>query len=183
MVWRNFKIATTGGDSDMAYHGEILDQCGLINIDCSTIAVVAVSGDGPNLCGHLLIYTGPGRGGYYFHVAELRGYPRYMNEAGYQRYLRETGKTELRRRYLSLPNPQGALLYLEGLMANTWTWLVLPNNCVAFVEEVIKAGGGKWSSYSNCPAVATADTIPERAQSFLGQLEGEIYRLYGVPRL
>ncbi|MCB1824649.1 MAG: hypothetical protein KDJ54_08785 [Candidatus Competibacteraceae bacterium] len=166
----------------MAYHGEILDQCGLIEIDCSLIAVVAVSGDGPNVCGHLLLHTGPRRGGYYFHVAELRGQPRYMSESGYQRYLRESGKTEIRRRYLSLPDPQGAMRYLEELMANTWTWLVLPNNCVAFVEEVIKAGGGTWSSYSNCPAVATQDTLKQRIQGFLGQLENEIYRLYGVPR-
>jgi hypothetical protein len=165
----------------MAYSGEILDQCGLITIDCSRIAVVAVSGDGPNLCGHLLLYTGPGRGGYYFHVAEFRGAPRYLSESGYQRYLREAGKTELRRRYLSLPNPQGALLYLEGLMAGTWTWLVLPNNCVAFVEEVIRAGGGTWSSYSNCPDLATRDTLAQRITRFLGQLEGEIYRLYGAP--
>lgn len=166
----------------MAYHGEVLDQCGLININCAHIAVVAVSGDGPNLCGHLLLYTGLSRGGYYFHVAEAHGYPRYMSESGYQQYLREAGKTEIRRRYLSLPNPQGALLYLEGLMANTWTWLVLPNNCVAFVEEVIKAGGGTWGSYSNCPDIATQDTIRQRIERFLGQLEGEIYRLYGVPR-
>ena len=167
----------------MGYNGEILDQCGLIDIDCSRIAVVAVSGDGPNVCGHLLLHTGPSRGGYYFHVAEFHGYPRYMGESGYRKYLREAGKTELRHRYLSLPNPQGALLYLEGLMANTWTWLVLPNNCVAFVEEVIKSGGGTWSSYSNCPDIATQDTIPQRVERFLGQLESEIYRLYGVPRL
>jgi hypothetical protein len=165
----------------MSYAGEVLDACGVIDIDCSTVAVVAVSGDGPNVCGHLLLYTGR-RGGYYFHVAEFRGHPRYMSEAGYQRYLRESGKTELRRRYLSLPDPQGALMYLEGLMAGTWTWLVLPNNCVAFVEEVIKAGGGTWSSYSNCPDLATQDTISERAQRFLNTLENEIYRLYGVPR-
>ncbi|MCC8991384.1 MAG: hypothetical protein LM514_02065 [Streptococcus sp.] len=166
----------------MAYSGEILNTCGLINIDCSSIAVVAVSGDGPNFCGHLLIYAGPGSGGYYFHVAgEVRGYPRYMSESGYQQYLREAGKTELRRRYLSLPNPQGALLYLEGLMANKWTWLVIPNNCVAFVEEVIKAGGGTWSSYTNCPVIATKDTLSQRINSFLYELEGEIYKLYGVP--
>lgn len=167
----------------MAYHGEILDKCGLVDIDCSNVAVVAVSGDGPNVCGHLLLHTGPNRGGPYFHVAEFHGRPRYLNESGYGRYLREAGKTELRRRYLSLPNPQGALLYLEGLMANNWTWWVVPNNCVAFVEEVIKAGGGTWGSYSNCPSVATEDTISERIQKFLGQLESEIYRAYGVPRL
>lgn len=166
----------------MGYHGEVLDQCGLIDIDCSQIAVVAVSGDGPNVCGHLLLYTGPSRGGYYFHVAgEWKGHPRYMSETGYRRYLREAGKVELRRIYLSLPNPRGALQYLEGLMANTWTWLVLPNNCVAFVEEVIKAGGGTWSSYTNCPAVATQDTLRERIERFVGQLENAIYKLYGVP--
>lgn len=148
----------------MAYTGEILDACGLIGIDCTQIAVVAVSGDGPNLCGHLLLHTGPARGGYYFHVAEFRGRPRYLSESGYQRY------------------SQGAFLYLEGLMANTWTWLVVPNNCVAFVEEVIQAGGGTWGSYSNCPDLATQDTLSERIERFLGQMENEIYRLYGVPR-
>jgi hypothetical protein len=67
-------------------------------------------------------------------------------------------------------------------MANTWTWGVIPNNCVSFVEEVIKAGGGTWSSYSNCPDLATQDTVSERIQRFLGRMESEIYQLYGVPR-
>jgi len=165
----------------MAYSGEVLNECGLIQVDCSKIAVVAVSGDGPNVCGHLLLHTG-NRGGYYFHVAEFHGRPRYMSESGYRKYLREAGKVELRRRYLSLPNPEGCVGYLEGLMANTWTWGVIPNNCVSFVEEVIKAGGGTWSSYSNCPDIATQATIAERVESFLGQMEMEIYRLYGVPR-
>ena len=166
----------------MAYDGEFLDQCGLLDIDCSRIAVVAVSGAGPNVCGHLLIATGRPGSSIYFHVALISGYPKYMTEAGYQRYLRENGKSEIRRRLLSLPNPEGAQLYLENLMANNWTWVVLPNNCVAFVEEVIHAGGGEWGSYSNCPSVAIQDTIATRAARFLSQLEGEIYQLYGVPR-
>lgn len=166
----------------MSYSGEILNQCGLINIDCSQVAVVAVSGDGPNICGHLLIHTGQRRGGFYFHVSEFHGYPRYMNESGYRRYLSEAGKTEIRRRSLSLPNPDNALVYLEGLMANKWTWLVVPNNCVAFVEKVIEAGGGTWSSFSNCPDIATQDTIADRMTGFLNQLDAEIYRLYRVPR-
>lgn len=165
----------------MAYDGEILNQCGLLNFDCSRVAVVAVSGSGPNVCGHLILGTGGGANPLYFHVAVVHGYPKYMNEPGFQRYLKENGKSELRRRFLSLPDPQGAALYLENLMANTWTWGALPNNCVAFVEEVIHAGGGDWSSYSNCPTIATADTIGERANRFMGQLENEIYRLYGVP--
>jgi len=164
----------------MAYEGEILTTCGTLEIDCSRIAIVAVSGSGPNFCGHLILHT-RSTIPLYFHVAEVYGVPRYMTEQGFQRYLRENGKTEIRRRYLALPNPQGANLYLENLLANAWTWLVLPNNCVAFVEEVIHAGGGTWSSYSNCPTIATQDTIGERANRFFGQLEGEIYRLYGVP--
>ena len=166
----------------MGYHGDVLDACGLFNIDCSTIAVVAVSGDGPNVCGHLLLYTGPEGAGHYFHVAEFHGHPRYMSEAGYHRYLRESGKTEIRRRYLTLPRPNGARLYLENLMSQSWTWLVLPNNCVAFVEEVIRAGGGDWSSYSNCPDLATQEAVSTRVERFMGQLESEIYRMYGVPR-
>lgn len=167
----------------MAYHGEVLNQSGLIKIDCSQFDAVAVSGDGLNICGHLLLHTGPSSEGYYFHVAELNGYPRYMDESGYRRYLSESGKNELRRIYLSLPLPQEASRYLERLMSNKWIWGGIPNNCVAFVEEVINAGGGIWSSYSNCPDLATQATIPQRIEEFLGQLEGEIYNLYGVPNL
>jgi hypothetical protein len=68
------------------------------------------------------------------------------------------------------------------MMANTWNGCVLPNNCVAFVEEVIKAGGGTWSSASNCPSVATQDSLGTMASRFMTQLENEIYRAYGVPR-
>jgi hypothetical protein len=166
----------------MAYDGEVLDQCGVVDMDCTRVAVVAVSGSGPNVCGHLLLGTGIGGNTNYFHVAELRGYPKYMTPAGYGTYLSENGKSEIRRRTLSLPNPSGASMYLEELMANKWTWGVVPNNCVAFVEDVIAAGGGTWSSYSNCPSVATADSIETRATRFLNQLENEIYHLYGVPR-
>jgi len=166
----------------MAYTGEVLDQCGVLNIDLSRVEVVVVSGDGPNVCGHMLLRGGSSSGGTYYHVSEFRDQPRYMSETGYRRYLRESGKRELRRIALTLPDPRAAEAYLEDLLANTWQWGVLPNNCVAFVEEVIHAGGGTWGSYSNCPDLATQDTISTRIQRFLGQLENEIYGLYGVPR-
>jgi hypothetical protein len=41
----------------MAYHGEVLDACGVVNLDCTHVTVVGVSGAGPNLCGHLLLKT------------------------------------------------------------------------------------------------------------------------------
>lgn len=112
----------------------------------------------------------------------------YMDGAGFRRYLTETGKRELLRRTVKLPNPAGALIYLESLLAEKWTWMVLPHNCVAFVEEVIKAGGGTWSSYSNCLAVAITDDVSERMQNFYNGMlnatsgfERGIYNLYGVP--
>jgi len=173
----------------MVYEGEILNACGIIKADFSNVNVVAVSGDGPNICGHLLIYT-PNGGGYYFHVTgdpagkglgKLRGFPMYMNDAGYRTYLKDTGKVELRRRPLNLPKPDAAYLYVEGILSQKWTWAVLPHNCVAFVEGVIEAGGGDWSSYSNCPALATADSVSDRINSFYRWMESSIYGVYGVP--
>ena len=166
----------------MAYEGDDLNACGVLNIDCSNIAVVAVTGSGPNVCGHLILGTGRGGGDLYFHVAGIHTTPKYMTPSNFARYLKENGKSEIRRRLLSLPDPNGAVTYLEGLLSENWTWGVLPHNCVAFVEDVIQAGGGTWSSYSNCPALATADTVEERANRFMNTVENEIYQLYGVPR-
>jgi len=165
----------------MSYEGEILNSCGVINVDFSKANIVAVSGDGINGCGHLLLFS-PAGGGYYFHVAGLRTYPRYMSESGYRRYLKETKKSELRRRELNLPDPAAALRRMESLLAEKWTWGVLPNNCVAFVEEIIAAGGGNWNSYSNCPAVATADPPGDQIGRFFQWMESEVYGVYGVGR-
>ena len=168
-----------------AYEGEVLNSCGTVKLDFSVASVVAVSGSGPNICGHLIVYAGGG-GGTYFHVAGstvknlLTAYPHYMSEAGYRRYLKENKKTELRRVNVKLSNPDGASLYIEELMSKKWTWGVLPNNCVAFVEEVLAAGGGDWGgSYSNCPALAVKDTIEVQAQQYLRGLERSILASYG----
>jgi hypothetical protein len=69
---------------------------------------------------------------------------------------------------------------LEELLSKSWLWGVLPNNCVAFVEEVIAAGGGTWSSGSNCPAIAVADSSD--VGRLFKMLEASIYYTYGVPR-
>jgi hypothetical protein len=168
------------------YEGKILDTCGTLDVDFTTSYVIAVSGDGPNVCGHMLIYAA-GKRGYYFHVAGnaisnyLTAYPHYMDDAGYRRYIKESGKRELRRVKVAMSNPDGALLYLEEVMSKKWTWGVLPNNCVAFVEELVKAGGGDWGgSYSNCPALATADSIQTRVNHAMATWTSEIYRAYGV---
>jgi len=173
----------------MAYEGELLHAGGTLTIDLGRATVIAVSGSGPNFCGHLMLHAQSNMGGYYFHVATgdqyagIHGYPRYMNEDGFQRYLSENQKSVLRRVPMPIPDPAAARTKLESLMSERWTWGVLPNNCVSFVEEVIAAGGGTWASASNCPSVATAPTIINRISEFLNRLDSEIYRIYRVPRL
>lgn len=162
--------------SCVAYQGRTLDACGLVILDLEKVEVVAVSGSGPNVCGHLLLFM-PSGGGYYFQVSSVFGYPYYMNQAGFRRYLKENGKRELRRFKLALPKPDAAAAYLEMVMSEEWLWGVLPHNCVAFCEGVIRAGGSQWSSYSNCPALA-ADVPQHTLNEFLSRLDWEIRRAY-----
>jgi hypothetical protein len=122
----------------MAYQGDEIDYCTAFRFDLAH--AVVVSGAKWNPCGHMLLNTG-GYGGWYFHVAEVRGLPKFMNEAGYQRYLKENGKREIRRVFVPLKNPDAANAKLEEPLAKKWTWFLLPNNCGNFVEEVLQAGG------------------------------------------
>jgi hypothetical protein len=142
------------GDRVAKYVGETLLACEAY--DFTTTFAVVVSGDGPNVCGHLLLNTG-GIGGSYFHIAERKGYPRRMSEDGYRRYLAENGKKELKRFKVAVANPDGANTMLNQLTANIWSWWVLPHNCASFVEEVVEAGGSAAGLYSNCPALESFD--------------------------
>lgn len=174
----------------MAYEGDVMTVCGLVQFDFKTTSIVAVSGASWNQCGHLLVHSAAG-GGLYFHavgdpdgryiVGKIRGFPRFMSDANYRRYLKENGKRELRRRSVHLKNPLGATSYVERALAAKWTWGVLPNNCVAFVESVIQAGEGEWYSYTNCPVIATEDTVKERLQRFFQNMENAIRTQYRLP--
>jgi hypothetical protein len=75
------------------YVGDIMHQCLLNPFDFRAAYAVVVSGASWNPCGHMLLNTG-GVGGWYFHIAERKGKPRFMREAGYQRYLKEHQKKE-----------------------------------------------------------------------------------------
>ncbi|MGJ9417085.1 hypothetical protein ACHAC9_04865 [Massilia sp. CMS3.1] len=132
------------------YVGDVMLQCPLKPFDFKHACAVVVSGDGINFCGHALLHTG---GGWYFHIAGKYDVPKFMREDGFQRYLRENGKHEIRRWRIQIPNPAGAHRKLEELLAKQWRWLVLPNNCTSFVEEVVQAGGSKAGMYFNCPSV------------------------------
>lgn len=131
------------------YAGDVMLHCIVRPADFRHACVVVVSGDGVNFCGHALLHTG---GGWYFHTAGGNTVPRFMTEGDYRRYLREAGKYEIRRWPLTLPDPHGAHRKMEELLARQWLWLVLPQNCVSFVEEIVRAGGSKAGLYFNCPA-------------------------------
>lgn len=136
------------------YTGEVMHACLARPFDFSNAYAVVVSGATWNPCGHMIINTG-GIGGFYFHVAEFHGYPRYMNEAGYRRYLKEEMKREISRTRVPLKNPQGAQRKLEELLAKKWTWFLVPQNCSAFAEDVLQAGGTNAGLFSNCPRAET----------------------------
>lgn len=131
----------------MSYLGIHLNQCFAVPFDWRDTWLVVVSGDGPNFCGHALLRAG----GYYFHIAGPFNRPYYMTEAGYRRYSSEGGKTELFRRHIHLPDPSGAQRKLEELSVKRWPWLVVPNNCVSYVEDILSAGGANDAILSNCP--------------------------------
>jgi hypothetical protein len=133
------------------YHGEILETCPAGIYDFVNAYAVVVSGARYNPCGHMLLNAG-GPGGWYFHVAEVRSFPRYMGARGYQRYLQESGKRELSRTRVPLTDPAAAMARLEELLSQRWTWFVLPHNCAHFVEEVLQAGGSRAGLWTNCPA-------------------------------
>jgi hypothetical protein len=131
----------------MAYRGEHLTSCRAVPFDWRNTSLIVVSGSPPNPCGHAIVCAVT----FYFHVDGAREYPWYMAQAGYGRYLKENKKRELMRTRVHLRNPQGAQRKLEELSATKWTWLLLPNNCASFVEEIFAAGGSRVSTWSNCP--------------------------------
>jgi hypothetical protein len=167
----------------MGYQGEELKSVPS-GLDFSYVYAVIVSGDGPNPCGHALLYvpfaSGMGAGGgYYFQIAGVYKYPHVMDNAGYERYIKENGKSELSRYMVRVPKPGDAEARLKVLVGEKWFWAVLPHNCAAFVEDVVQAGGSSAGLYSNCPSREKFEpNIFERTAEFL---EREIRRLYGVP--
>jgi hypothetical protein len=130
------------------YEGDEMILCPLDFTDFKRTCAVIVSGYGPNFCGHTLLHVGDC---WYFHVAGGYTVPKFMHESGYQRYLKENDKREIRRWIVKLPNPRGAHQKLHELLKKPWLWGVLPHNCVAFVEEIVRAGGSTAGMYFNCP--------------------------------
>jgi hypothetical protein len=134
----------------MAYDGEVVYQCLPVTYFAHDVQVVIVSGDGMNVCGHALPYSGFSRR--YFHVgAGIHEVPRTMNEQQFQRYMREHGKREIHRYRVVLTDPLAAHRKVEQLLSEKWFWGGLPHNCVHFAEQVVTAGGSHAGMWFNCP--------------------------------
>lgn len=132
------------------YDGDVMVHNVIRPSDFKHCCAVVVTGTPANFCGHALLHTG---GGLYFHIAGFNNKPKIMTQNGYLRYLKENGKREIRRWVVSIPDPAGAHRKLDELLAKRWLWLMLPQNCASFVEEVVRAGGSKAGQYFNCPSM------------------------------
>lgn len=80
-----------------------------------------------------------------------------MTEKQYQRYIKENNKTELHRKRIFVSNPTAATNKLNHLLKNKWTWGIIPNNCLNFVEEVVQAGRSNFRMLTNCPTLIIDD--------------------------
>ncbi|OMH33828.1 hypothetical protein [Motiliproteus sp. MSK22-1] len=155
----------------MAYSGSNLKVC--LPLDMTKSYAVIVSGDGINFCGHALLNVG-GKGGYYFHVAGIHDYPKYMRQEEYDKYLIDTKKEEIGRYYKRLAKPQSAYDELVRVMQKKWLWGVLPNNCIAFVEQILQSGGSSFGIFSNCPIMHTnKEEVRATTESLRRQLSEE----------
>lgn len=134
------------------YDGEELNLCLAEAFDFSNTSAVVVSGDAWNPCGHMLLKVGAANG-YYFHVAGPYVRPKFMQELGFVRYLRENRKRVLSRRPVDIKNPAGAQAKLDELMSKRWLWLMVPNNCASFLEQIVQAGGSSAGLWLNCPTL------------------------------
>jgi hypothetical protein len=131
----------------MAYLGEHLYHCPRVPYNWRQTQVIVVSGDGPNFCGHALLSAGD----YYFHIDGRNDRPFYLNEAGYRRFLKENNKREIQRKWIPLRDPDGAQKRPEELSVKNWRFTLFSHNCVAYIEEILKAGGSKVRNLLSCP--------------------------------
>lgn len=141
--------------------------------------VTYVSGAGPNVFGHVLFSFGVSVG--YIHVDEFYAYPKLLTPSGFDTYMTDNGKTVLHRDYISdLTNPQAAVDEAERLRTIKWFWAIVPHNCVAFAEQIVGAGGSKWTSKTNLPSVsAKVETTRDSINRSVRQLE--FMMRYGRP--
>jgi hypothetical protein len=162
----------------MAYEGDFLNHCPAKPFDFRDTSAVVVSGSGPNFCGHMLLNVG-GYAGKYFHAAGgVYHRPLMMDAFGYARYLKENNKKELNRQRIHIPKPLAAQAKLEEIMIKKRAWLVLPNNCADFVEDIIRAGGSNKGLYLNCPTLEPMQApITDQVKSKTEQVKSQLLQM------
>lgn len=133
------------------------------DLNWNRTAMVLVTGDMPNTCGHVLLYVGGGFGHYFQYNGPnpFGSLPEFLNgDSVYRTYLtRGRGKTELARKYLAIPKPGQAQARLEELMNTKWRTLLIRHNCVTFAQEIIKAGGNFWDFATECPVLGMGSQL------------------------
>ncbi len=141
--------------------------------------ITYVSGAGPNVFGHVLFCFGPTVG--YIHVDEFYAYPKLLTPDGFNRYIGDNEKTVLHREFLAdITSSQGTLDEAERLRQIKWLWAIVPHNCVCFAEQIVQAGGSKWTSKSNLPSVsAKVETTRDSIKQTVRMLDN--IRKYGRP--
>lgn len=144
----------------MSYEGELLTFCPSGMYDFSRTYAVLVSGARFNPYGHMLLNTG-GPGGRYFHVSDLHGYPRTMNEEQFQLYLSSNGKTIVSVIRVSIPRPRDAQVKLEQVLSSKWPWGAVVHNCETMVEDIVMAGGGRKLRTGSLPLPMQATNMCE----------------------
>lgn len=149
----------------MAYEGNLVAQVYAYHGDFSRLYMVGVSGAGPNLWGHAILFVPGAKGnqyeGLYFHVVgadpgvfTVGDFPRCMPDyTSFKQYLDENGKTETFRRPFDIPNPTGSLDRLNELVSKPRVWLAIKHNCVTFVHAVVYSGGGSKYLFNNLPSL------------------------------
>jgi hypothetical protein len=171
----------------MAFEGAPIKTLSGLGLTHKSCELLIVSGSGPNLAGHMLMELPASAGGTksVFHIAGLRDFPFWMKSTDYGRYLKDNKKTELGRKYISLPKPADAEKYLNKAIVTKWTWGGIVNNCVSFCEEYIEAGGSKWSMRTNMPTLFNTQRPDDAIGNWLSDVyrraDNEIKRLYGFP--
>lgn len=122
--------------------------------------------ENPNICGHVLLYIGGGMG-HYFHLpgigvpdggnrqSSLYQHPHYFPASEYEKYLTLDEKVEIGRYRMGIPRQEEARKQLEVACTEKRVYLLLPQNCVTFVEEILRAGGNYYN-LNQCPTLAAA---------------------------
>lgn len=131
------------------YDGEEISYCDPNAFASGRGEVVVVSGDGINICGHVLLNV-VGFG--YRHLRGETARPRYLRTSlGFDRYLRENQKRVYGRYSFEFSSPACATRRYCHLIAEYWKYGLIRHNCASFVRSILSAGGISGNFPVQCP--------------------------------